>query len=154
MDRAKANVFSKITGEESKTRKNYLEKLSRLKNFFMIPGGAGTGKSTGIAGTIAAMFESHTSKQFIALAPKKSQAENLKKSLGKDSEYLTTEEFFKALHGEDPANYSLNNETAHIVREAPAKFASNIFDATKGLKVLVVDEVSLLTEAELKEMSA
>lgn len=154
MDRAKANVFSKITGEESKTRKNYLEKLSRLKNFFMIPGGAGTGKSTGIAGTIAAMFESHTSKQFIALAPKKSQAENLKKSLGKDSEYLTTEEFFKALHGEDPANYSLNSETAHIVREAPAKFASNIFDATKGLKVLVVDEVSLLTEAELKEMSA
>lgn len=154
MDRAKANVFSKITGEESKTRKNYLEKLSRLKNFFMIPGGAGTGKSTGIAGTIAAMFESHTSKQFIALAPKKSQAENLKRSLGKDSEYLTTEEFFKALHGEDPASYSLNNETAHIVREAPAKFASNIFDATKGLKVLVVDEVSLLTEAELKEMSA
>lgn len=153
MDRAKANVFSKITGEDADIRRKYLEDLSRLKNFFMIPGGAGTGKSTGIAGTVAAMFESHTSKQFIALAPKKGQAENLKNSLGKDAEYLTTEEFFKALHGGDPSNYSLNEENAHISRNTPAKFASNVFDASKALKVLVVDEVGLLTEAELREIS-
>ena len=150
--RATKNVFSKVTGEDADRRRRYLENLSKLRNFFIIPGGAGTGKSTGIAGTIAAMFEGHKSKQFIALAPKRKQAEKLKGYLGNEAQYMTSDQFFKALHGGDPAKYVLN-DNSHVVRSTPAKFASNIFDSSKELKVLVIDEVGLYTEPELKEIS-
>lgn len=150
--RATKNVFSKVAGEDADRRRKYLENLSKLRNFFIIPGGAGTGKSTGIAGTIAAMFEGHKSKQFIALAPKKKQAEKLKSYLGSEAQYMTSDQFFKALHGGDPAEYVLNDDS-HVVRSTPAKFASNIFDSSKELKVLVIDEVGLYTEPELKEIS-
>lgn len=150
--RATKNVFSKVTGEDADRRRRYLENLSKLKNFFMIPGGAGTGKSTGIAGTIAAMFEGHKSKQFIALAPKRKQAEKLKGYLGNEAQYMTSDQFFKALHGGDPTEYVLN-DNSHVVRSTPAKFASNIFDSSKELKILVIDEVGLYTEPELKEIS-
>lgn len=147
---ADTEVFDQISDEHVKT---YLKNLSLLKNFYMVPGGAGTGKTSGVAATVAAMFEDHAKAQFIALAPKEQQAINLKNELGDKATYLVKNSFMKAIRGEEPSAYRDNTDTGHIVRSAPSTYTTNIFDASNEIKVLVIDEVGLFTESELKEIS-
>ena len=132
----------------------YLQNLGLLNNFILIPGGAGCGKSTGVAGTIASLFNEHTSKQFVALAPKKIQAQRLVQQLGSGGSYLTKDDFFNSIYAEKPGVYTLDNRTGHIVRSVHPNPTNSIFDNTKQVKVLVIDEIGLFTEAELEEITS
>lgn len=150
----KTNANSEFESLRDSTKRLYLQNLGLLNNFILIPGGAGCGKSTGVAGTTASLFNEHASKQFVALAPKKIQAQRLVQQLGPGASYLTKDDFFNSIYAEKPGVYTLDNRTGHIVRSVHPNPTNSIFDNTKQVKVLVIDEIGLFTEAELEEITS
>ena len=148
IDEMMANA--KFNGDDN--QKEYLKALSRLKNFYFVNGGAGTGKSTGIAYTIKEMVSDFDGVEVIALAPKKEQAENLQKSLGVDKMY-TKQQLMELIHkGNPPKDYYMS-KNKHYYRKLSKTYDSDIFAADSKMKLLVVDEITLFTEAELYELS-
>lgn len=148
-DNAKSE-FATVTDE---VKRKYLEDLSALKNIFIILGSAGTGKTVGVVGTIVSMLSDYDKKQYLAVAPKKVQAERLQKQIGDDCKYLIKNDFMKLIHnGQEPSAYSAA-ENGHFVRSSSSTYNKNVFDNSKDVKILFIDEVSLFTEAELSEIS-
>ena len=142
--------FAAVTDE---IKRKYLENLSALNNIFVILGSAGTGKTVGVVGTIVGMLSDYDKKQYLAVAPKKVQAERLQKQIGGDSKYLVKSEFMKLIHnGQEPSTYS-EDDNGHLIRSSSNTYNKTIFDNSKDVKVLFIDEISLFTEAELSEIS-
>lgn len=148
IDEMMANA--KFNGDNN--QKEYLKALSKLKNFYFVNGGAGTGKSTGIAYTIKEMVSDFDGVEVIALAPKKEQAENLQKSLGVDKMY-TKQQLMELIHKGDPPKDYYMSKNNHYYRKLSRTYDSDIFAADSKMKLLVVDEITLFTEAELYELS-
>lgn len=149
----KNNAKSEFTTVADEVKRRYLEDLSMLKNIFIILGSAGTGKTVGCVGTIVNMLSDYDKKQYIAVAPKKVQAERLQKQIGDDCKYLVKNEFMKLIRGgQEPPSYSVG-ENGHILRNSSNTYNRNIFDDSKDVKILFIDEISLFTEAELSEIS-
>jgi hypothetical protein len=149
----KENSKSEFATIEDKTKKVYLENLSTLKNIFVILGSAGTGKTVGCVGTIVGMLSDHQSKQYLAIAPKKIQAERLQKQIGEDCKYLIKDEFMKLIHNGKEMTPYVENDNAHITRPSSGTYNKTVFDNSKDVKILFIDEISLFTEAELSEIS-
>lgn len=130
----------------------WLSNLSVLRNFVIVSGGAGCGKTTAIATNAAKMFEEYD-HEFICLAPEDVQAENLANSIGKDIKKFDKVTFFKNYFGLDLQRYRYNEKTGHTELAEVPVIKDNLFDNSKKLKVLFIDEVSLFTESELKLIS-
>ena len=131
---------------------NWLKNLSPLKNVVIIPGGAGCGKSTAVAQTVAKMYSEYD-HEFICLAPQQVQAENLANAIGENIRHTNKAQFFKSIFGLDLNHYRMNENTGHYELAEIPVIKDNLFDKSKKLKVLFIDEVSLFTESELKLIS-
>ena len=142
---------SKINPKDAQTIK-WLQNLSVLKNFVIVPGGAGCGKSTAIATNTAKMFEDYDHEYF-CLGPEIEQAENLANAVGTNIRHTDKVTFFKNVFGLDLQKYRFNEKTGHTELAEIPVIKNNLFDKSKKLKVLFIDEVSLFTESELKLIS-
>ena len=138
-----------LTEEEDKT---WIKNLSTIKNFISILGGAGVGKSSMIAHNTAKIFE-NTDHEYICIAPKTSQAENLSKFVGESVRFYDKDTFLKETFGTNFAAYSFNENIGHWRSEEIPIYNDNVFDRSKKVKILFIDEVSLFTESELQHLS-
>jgi hypothetical protein len=148
---AKKVDTSKIDPKDTQTIK-WLSNLGLLRNFVVIPGGAGCGKTTAIASNVAKMYGDYD-HEFICLAPESEQAENLAKAIGEGTRKTDKATFFKSIFKVDLAKYRLNQKTGHTELAEIPIVNNKLFDASKKLKILFIDEVSLFTESELKLIS-
>ena len=152
LEELKARVdTSKIDPKDTQTI-SWLSNLQILRNFHIVPGGAGCGKTTAIATNVAKIFADYD-HEFICLAPEMEQAENLAKAIGEDIRHTDKAIFFDSIFKVKLQNYRMNQKTGHVeLNEVPVPRA-NLFDQSKKMKVLFIDEVSLFTESELKLIS-
>jgi dephospho-CoA kinase len=118
----------------------------------IVPGGAGCGKTTAIATNASKMFADYDHEYF-CLAPEMEQAENLANAVGEDIRHTDKATFFKNIFKIDLQHYRKNEATEHFELAEIPVINDNLFDKSKKLKILFIDEVSLFTEAELKLIS-
>ena len=142
---------SKIDKDDKQTI-NWLSNLTGLRNTVIIPGGAGCGKSTAIAANAAKMFADYD-HEFFCLAPEIEQADNLAKAVGEDIRHTDKQTFFKNVFGLDLQKYRMNEKIGHYELAETPVIKNNLFDKSKKLKIMFIDEVSLFTESELKLLS-
>lgn len=142
---------SKIDPKDTQTI-NWLKNLMPLKNFVIVPGGAGCGKTTAVAQNVAKMYANYD-HEYVCLAPEMEQSENLAKSIGENIRHTNKQQFFKSIFGVDLEHYRKNEKTGHYELAEVQTVNHKLFDASKKLKVLFIDEVSLFTESELKLIS-
>lgn len=133
-------------------RINWAKNLSPLNNFVIVPGGAGCGKTTAVAQNVAKMYSGYD-HEFLCLAPQQVQAENLAKTVGENVRHTNKAQFFKSIFGLDLNHYRFNEKTGHYELAEIPVIKDNLFDKSKKLKVLFIDEISLFTESELKLIS-
>lgn len=66
-----------LPNEMASTDRKHIETKSKLYNFYIVPGSSGSGKSSGVIGTISSMLKDHPSHQWITLSKSKTIAKNL-----------------------------------------------------------------------------
>lgn len=153
LDEITKPVNMSIPSNTDKERLAYIQHKSVLRDMYIIPGSAGSGKSTGVVGTITTLLSDHPSHQFIVLAPNYTLADNLSTITGEDTKSFNKKDFFKEIVGDDLGDYE-QDEYGHIKLMHPITgFKSDLFDTNKKLKILFVDEITLFTEAELDILS-
>ena len=143
--------LSKIDPKD-KTSIKWISNLTTLPNIVIIPGGAGCGKTTAIATNTAKMYADYD-HEFICLAPEMEQAENLAKAIGEGTRKTDKATFFKTAFNVDLQKYRFNDKTGHSELVEVPVMNDKVFDRSKKLKILFIDEVSLFTESELKLIS-
>ena len=140
--------LSKIDKNDTSSIK-WLTNLQTLPNMVIVPGGAGCGKSTAVATNVSKMFADYDHEYF-CLGPEMEQAENLANAVGENIRHTDKASFFKNIFGLDLQHYRKNNKTEHFELAEVPVIKNNLFDKSKKLKILFIDEVSLFTESELK----
>lgn len=152
LDELKKRVdVSKIDKSDKQTI-SWLQNLNVLKNFVIVPGGSGCGKTTAVAENAAKMYNDYD-HEYVCLAPENEQAENLANSIGQNIRHTNKAQFFKSVFGLNLDHYRVNQKTGHKELVEIATVNDKLFDKSKKLKVLFIDEVSLFTESELKLIS-
>lgn len=133
----------------------HIQNRSKLYNMYIVPGSSGSGKSTGVVGTISAMLKDHPSHQWIALSKSKTIANNLANNIADENVKSYDWDTFKSdVFGKDFGKYKENAEDGHYKLEDPITSSKmSPYDASKTLKILAVDEITLFTEAELDVLS-
>ena len=81
------------------------------------------------------------------------QAENLANSIGENIRHTNKQQFFKSVFGVDLEHYRKNERTGHYELAEVPTINPKLFDNSKKLKILFIDEVSLFTESELQLIS-
>ena len=135
----------------------YVANKAVLKNTMLTLAGAGTGKTTGIANIVVKMLTSDNT-DFVVLAPTEVQVDKLAESIGKqDVAKYTRDDIFKFITDSDSGIESkhifFNEEKAHFEPKDIAVSDKSIFDSSKPLRVLIIDEIACFNEVELKLLS-
>jgi hypothetical protein len=135
----------------------YIANKTVLKNTMLTLAGAGTGKTTGIANTVVKMLTSDNT-DFVVLAPTSVQVDKLATSIGMESvTKFTRDDIFKVItdndNGVESKNIFFSEEESHFKPKDINVSDKLIFDASKPLRVLVVDEIACFNEVELKLLS-
>jgi len=135
----------------------YVANKAVLKNIMLTLAGAGTGKTTGIANIVVKMLTSDNT-DFVVLAPTEVQVDKLAESIGKqDVAKYTRDDIFKFITDSDSGIESkhifFNEEKAHFEPKDIAVSDKSIFDSSKPLRVLIIDEIACFNEVELKLLS-
>lgn len=128
---------------------HWMQNLATLYNFVMVPGGAGCGKTEAVAHNVAKMYEG-IDHEYICLAPEKEQSEKLSKAVGENIKHFDKAKFFKDVFNIDSEEYRKIAATNHYELKNISVPNTNLFDKSKRVKILFIDEVSLFTEPELK----
>jgi len=133
----------------------HIQNRSKLYNMYIVPGSSGSGKSTGVIGTISAMLKDHPSHQWITLSKSKIIANNLADNIADENVTAYDWDTFKSeVFGKDFGKYKENPEDGHFKLEDPIVSSKTaLFDTSKNIKILAVDEITLFTEAELDILS-
>ena len=132
----------------------YVANKTVLKNAMLTLAGAGTGKTTGIANIVVKMLKSDNT-DFVVLAPTSVQVDKLADSIGMPSvPKYTRDDIFKVITNNDSGieskNIYFNEEKAHFEPKDIAISDKLIFDSSKQIRVLVIDEIACFNEVELK----
>ena len=156
-------LLDKITNDESikldefkdsrerEVTEKWLKAHSRLYNFLMVPGGAGTGKSVGVVQYFLNSVKSYAGLEVKMLAPSKKQVNDLAKGTGWNVERFDKNTFFEKIAGGQIGDYYL--EDGMVKTRSNIEFKDDLFDKNKDLKILVVDEITLFTGPELNVLS-
>lgn len=135
----------------------YLKAKPNLHNLSTIIGSAGTGKTVGVVVNIIKALTHNLDSQIIFLAKEQNQAdrimENANAGIAK-TKAETVDEYCTKVFGESIKDYEVNKETHHVESKSNVTSVASDFDETSKLKLLVIDEVETLTEAELERICA
>jgi hypothetical protein len=91
--------------------------------------------------------------EYFCLAPEIEQAENLAKAVGENIRHTDKATFFQNVFKVDLQEYRFNQKTGHSELIETPTINNKLFDKSKKLKILFIDEISLFTESELKLIS-
>lgn len=138
----------------------YLESKTILENFIFIQGGAGSGKTSVVAKMIADIVKINNSNiEIITGGPETTQVESIQKSLGSKKSYS-----FATLMSKIAPNWETWITTDHLESgnghqaKLQSKFigdnvtssADVLFDKKSDKKILILDEITFLSERELQ----
>lgn len=138
----------------------YLESKTILENFIFIQGGAGSGKTSVVAKMIADIVKiNNPNVEIITGGPETTQVESIQKSLGSKKSYS-----FATLMSKIAPNWETWITTDHLESgnghqaKLQSKFigdnvtssADVLFDKKSDKKILVLDEITFLSERELQ----
>ena len=152
LEELKKRIDTSKIDKNDKVSIKWLSNLQTLPNMVIVPGGAGCGKTTAIATNTSKMFADYDHEYF-CLAPEMEQAENLANAVGEGIRHTDKATFFKNIFKVDLQHYRKNETTEHFELAEIPVINNNLFDKSKKLKILFIDEVSLFTESELKLIS-
>lgn len=139
----------KIDGiEYHKNDIEYLSNMPTWDSMFVVLGGAGTGKTTAVGKTLKLLLD-NSDAEIIAMGPSVSQAKKLAASLElpDSTDGITKNDLINMIREEGTADL-YENEKSHSRLKASTITSNTPFKSDK-LRVLVFDEISLFTEAEL-----
>lgn len=140
--------------EWSKTLREWRTHQTAL-NASIILGGAGTGKSVGVAATYLQHMAS-ANPEVIVAAPASTQVDNLDKNIKERSTVepvakFTLNDLFVKLFGKDiPTEFKMDTDTGAITLLLTPEAKANIFNSTSRPRILVVDEVGKINECAFK----
>lgn len=126
-----------------------------MLNASIILGGAGTGKSVGVAATYLQHMASANPEVIIA-APASTQVDNLDKNIKERSTVepvakFTLNDLFVKLFGKDiPTEFKTDKDTGAITLLPTPAAQANIFNSTGRPRILVVDEIGKINECAFK----
>lgn len=134
--------------------KAYNQTKSRLHNLSVVLGSAGAGKTVGVIKTILdTIIGSQDSIDVIFLAKEIEQAEKVRDAAGFDKGAHTVDDYCQITFGEKVSNYKKTPED-HMEADSSVETKGSVFDKNAKLKLVVIDEVETLSEAELARISA
>lgn len=136
---------------ESTSTDEYIQTKSPLSNFITIYGGAGVGKTKGVAYLLKLMIPDAT---IITSAPTRKQTDNLSKSIQHDGGSFTKNELIEKILGR-PLNESYIKPISNVSITSDISLdvnTDNIFGDAKN-KVLFIDEISWYNRIELELIS-
>ena len=145
------NSINDTNIQDKKTREYWLNK-SILRNFGTILGSAGSGKTVGVITRILNILNNNKDEStvsFVFAAKEDSQANNLKNNAGIDGIVTTIDEYCKTTFGKPISNYKLSDDNDHVYTTDSISTIGSAFDSNAKFKILVIDEIQTLTEAEL-----
>lgn len=153
-----------ITDEE--TRKAILKWYDNhpvLHNFITVLGGAGVGKTKGVARfiveSLALRYQgSMDVVQVVGLAPTEEQSKNLVNGLNlSEVQQFNKDRFMEEVLGIKGGikNYYTDEESGMVMSRTKVNLdeSNNPFDSTKKLKLLILDEITLFSKDELSQIS-
>lgn len=153
------DLFNKIILQISNLAKAsdnpYLKTKSPLYNLVTVFGGAGVGKTTGVA---ALLRKLHGDSNILLSAPENRQILNLEKSIGDNSGKFTKNQLIEKIIGRPISSNDIheikNNEDLLSISSDPSIKVNthNIFGDAKE-RILFIDEVSLYDRIELEIIS-
>ena len=138
----------------------YLESKTILENFIFIQGGAGSGKTSVVAKMIADIVKiNNPNVEIITGGPETTQVESIQKSLGSKKSYS-----FATLMSKIAPNWETWITTNHlesgnghqaklqskIIEDNVTSSADVLFDKKSDKKILILDEITFLSERELQ----
>lgn len=138
----------------------YLESKTVLENFIFIQGGAGSGKTSVVAKMIADIVKiNNPNVEIITGGPETTQVESIQKSLGSKKSYS-----FATLMSKIAPNWETWITTNHlesgnghqaklqskIIEDNVTSSADVLFDKKSDKKILILDEITFLSERELQ----
>ena len=138
--------------------KDYMLSRPILENFIFIQGGAGSGKTSVVAKMIAEIIKiNYPDTEIITAGPEITQVKSIQNSLGSKKSFTFADLMEKIAPGWDKWNVP-ENETHYALDqkfiETNITSKSNvIFKKSDNKKVLVLDEITFLSERELQILS-
>lgn len=135
----------------------YLKAKPNLHNLSTVIGSAGTGKTVGVVVNIIKALTHNLDSQIIFLAKEQNQADNIMENANAGIAKVkaeTVDAYCTKVFGESIKDYELNKETNHVESKSSISSVGSEFDEESKLKLLVIDEIETLTEAELDRICA
>lgn len=127
-----------------------------LANMAVTLGGAGTGKTVAIAGISASMLAFDDDIEYVYLAPTEKQANNLARNVQKEGTILTTDSLDEFFQDKPKFEYELDKKTGNKTGKIKWNYTLNdkqMWVGKKKRKVLIVDEATLFSGAQLQALS-
>lgn len=135
--------------------KVYVNDKLPLYNLATVLGSAGSGKTIGVIKTILDTVTNTGGKpEVIFVAREQEQADNVRDGASPNSRAYNIDDYLKLVYGESisPDSYVIKN--GHLLSNNALSFKGTAFDVNAPIKLLVVDEIETLSEAELTRLSA
>lgn len=132
--------------------KKYLTNKSVLHNLVTILGGAGTGKTVGVVVNIIKSLCYNVDTEVVFIAKEQNQADNIMTHANAGLTKVkaeTVDDYCTKVFGEAVSKYKFDDNTYHVTSESAYNSVGSEFDTNSKLKILVIDEIETLTEAEL-----
>lgn len=130
--------------------KAYIEHKHPLYNLSVILGSAGSGKTIGVTKVLLDMIKSTGTKfETIFVAKEQEQADKIKNNASPSSRAYTVSDFLNLVYKENvsPDSYTFSN--SHLVSSASFTPKETAFDKNAEIKLIIVDEIETISEAEL-----
>ena len=132
----------------------YNKNKTILKNLTNILGSAGCGKTTGVIGTFLNVLKAAgITPDVQCIAREVEQATKLAESIGNIKPVLTVDQYITEVFGEPVSGYE-RSEDGHTRATSSLVSQKSVFDNEAKFKILIIDEIETLTEAELFRISA
>ena len=152
------NTVPATSKDISDAARTYLENKTVLENFIFIQGGAGSGKTSVVAKMIADIIKiNYPDAEVITGGPETTQVESIQKSLGSKKSYSFATIMDKIAHGWETWTVQDSSATNHQAKFDQKTIDDNItsdanvlFDKKSDKKVLILDEVTFLSEREFQ----
>lgn len=137
--------------ELKKETKDWIKSKVRLYNTGIILGSAGSGKTVGVIKKILSILTNNSTTDIKFVSKEFSQAKKAMESAGFNTGAMSTDEYFTKVFGEIVSGYKLQNN--HFTATSSDRSKKSVFDKSSDIKILVIDEVEMLSEPELDRLS-
>jgi len=134
----------------------YIKELTPLQHVFFIQGVPGTGKTAVVSNLVVSLYkENHADAEVILAAPHQTQVDNLNKSIPGTTKQMRVSEVLDALSKDKPERDPTKTHSQKFYDESKIKLPNDdpLFTKDKKEKVLIIDEATFMSEADLQKLN-